>query len=216
MNFEEFLKPEKDMSSPEVIEEINENTDDIEDFEEVDFSDDLDVQKAVVESLAAEKVEQLEHIVELRKLNNALRSENSELKQQIESLRERLSQIGDKLALNEQSNLSNQVTLLERNIDVDERFTGEIRDHVLEVISDARNEAEKTGRLRRAQILEAVLLANEPNGELAKRRNKLEKLFADNQYVVNGQVINELDKFDISYKCGENYFLPSEIINRTY
>lgn len=215
MNFEEFLKPaepEEALKEKE-SEEISENDQAV---EEVDFSDELDVQKAVVESLAAEKIEQFEHIVELRKINNQLRSENSELREKIELMREKLANVGEVLSCNSESPLSNQVSLIDRNCEIGDRFTGESRDHVLEVISQARDEAEKCGRVRRAQILEAVLLANEPNGELAKRRAKLEKIFIDNQYIVNGQVINELDKLDISYKCGENYLLPSEIINRTY
>ena len=96
------------------------------------------------------------------------------------------------------------------------RFEGETYDHVLEVIKEARDKCEAEGRIRRAQILEAVLVANEPTGNLAKRRAVIEKLFEDNNNILTGQVINELDKQGIPYKEGENYLLASEIIKKTF
>ena len=217
MNFEEFLKPceKEDQIEAEPSESIPQDSE-IAAEEDTDINEELDVQKAVVESLAAEKVAQDEHIVSLRKLNNALRSEISELQDKISSMREKLENVGDMLAANSETKLSNKVALLDRMPEVKDFFPGESRDHVLEVIREARDQAERDGRLRRAQILEAVLQENEPEGERAKRRATLEKLFADNHYVINGQVINKLDNLDISYKCGENYLLPSEIISRNY
>ena len=87
---------------------------------------------------------------------------------------------------------------------------------VIEVIKEAREAAEKDGRLRRAQILEGVLLTNEPVGNLAQKRQMLEKLFTENGNILSGVVISELDKCGISYKKGEEYLLPSEILKRTY
>lgn len=178
--------------------------------------EELDVQKAVVESLAAEKVQCDEQISSLRKDNYALQSEVSRLKEQIEEMRKSLGNVGDVLAKNTELNGSNQVALLERNTELDDRFTGESRDHVLEVIKEARDAAEKDGRLRRAQILEGVLLANEPIGELDIRRKALEKLFTDNGNIVSGPVIEELKNKGIAHKNGEEYLLPAEIIKRTY
>ena len=80
----------------------------------------------------------------------------------------------------------------------------------------ARDADEKEGRLRRAQLLEAVLVANEPLGELAKRRAEIEKLFADNGNIVNGSVIAGLEKMGIAHKDGDKYLLPCEIIKRNY
>lgn len=178
--------------------------------------DELDVQKAVVESLAAEKVAQEEYIASLVKSNNDLKSEISRLNEEISLMRKELEKAGDRILANEEPKTSSCVSLLDRLLEIKDAFAGESRDHVLEVISEARQDAEKNGRLRRAQLLEAVLLANEPEGELARRRRELEKLFSENNYVINGQVINKLDKLGISYKHGENYLLPSEIINKTY
>ena len=72
------------------------------------------------------------------------------------------------------------------------------------------------GRVRRAQLLEGVLVANEPNGTLSKKRAELEKLFNDNANIVTGTVMAELQKLGIPHKHGEEYLLPAEIVKRTY
>ncbi len=192
--------------------------------------EEIDVQKAVVESLAADKAEQDEMISflkqskaeqeikigSLRANNAALQSEANTLRRKVQQLQLELDRVGDVLAKNAEGMLSNKVALLERNIELDDRFEGETRDHVIEVLREARDTAEKAGRIRRAQILESVLVANEPHGELAKRRAELEKLFADNANLINGIVIKELEKRGISHKKGEEYLLPSEIVARVY
>ena len=177
---------------------------------------DLDVQKAVVESLAADKAEQDLELEAVRKENAQLKSELSDLKKKIEEMKAALANIGDVLAKNVESTVSNKITLLERNPELDDRFLGETRDQVLEVVKEARDTAEKDGRLRRAQLLESVLVANEPVGNLAKKRQALEKFFNDNANILSGPVIAELEKCGISYKKGEEYLLPGEILKRTY
>lgn len=222
MNFEEFLDDGAPKAQPaeQPAEEIVEE----------DAVDSIDVQKAVVEALAADKAEQAETI-------SALRAENAELKKSIDALKKDISEItdraeaakkqildqkvalekvGDVLATNSDNGLSNKVALLDRDIEVPDRFTGETRDHVLEVVREARDKAEAEGRLRRAQVLEGVLAANEPDGTLAKKRANLEKLFADNGNIVSGPVIAELEKMGISHKNGEDYLLPAEIVKRNY
>ena len=81
---------------------------------------------------------------------------------------------------------------------------------------EARDKAEAEGRLRRAQVLESVLAANEPEGTLAKKRANLEKLFAGNGNIISGPVIEQLEKMGISHKNGEDYLLPVEIVKRNY
>jgi len=227
MNFEEFLKPHAAGEINATAEAATESTavESIapESVEEEDTAVDSDeivqqvaVQQAVVASLAADKAEQDEHISNLRRENYALHSELSSLREKIEELKAELGRTGDILARNSETPLSNMLTLLERNPELQDRFPGETRDHVLESLKEARDAAEKDGRLRRAQILESVLVDNDASGELAKRRNELEKLFNDNQNILSGPVINELDKLNISYKHGENYLLPAEILKRTY
>ena len=222
MNFEEFLDDEapKVPANEEIAEETSEE----------DAADSIDVQKAVVESLAADKAEQAETIAALRAENAELRKNILELKKEAAALVERaeavkrqmseqksaLEKVGDVLAINADNGLSNKVSLLDRDIDVPDRFVGETRDHVIEVVREARDKAEAEGRLRRAQVLEGVLAANEPEGTLAKKRTALEKLFAENGSIVSGLVIEQLEKMGISHKNGDEYLLPAEIINRNY
>lgn len=177
---------------------------------------DLDVQKAVVESLAADKAAQDETIDAMRRENDSLKTENAELKAKLAEMKAALENVGDVLAKNAESEISSKIALLERDPEVNDRFPGETRDHVLEAIKEARDAAEKDGRLRRAQVLEGVLLANEPNGGLAKKRAALEKFFNDNANILSGPVIAELEKCGISHKKGEDYLLPAEILKRIY
>ena len=184
--------------------------------EEVPVEEELDVQKAVVESLAADKVEQDERINALQKENFALKSEVSSLKSSLDEAKAALTKVGDVLAANATDEASNKIALLDRDPELNDRFPGETRDHVLEVIKDARDAAEKDGRLRRAQLLESVLVANVPLGNLANKREALKKFFAENANILSGPVIAELEKCGISHKHGEQYLLPDEIIKRTY
>ena len=191
--------------------------------EEVPVEEELDVQKAVVESLAADKAEQDEQIGLLTKENESLKSEISNLKSQISNFESKigemkaaLAKVGDVLATNAEGEASNKVALIDRDPELNDRFPGETRDHVLEVIRDARDAAEKDGRIRRAQLLESVLVANAPLGNLAKKREALKKFFAENANILSGPVIAELEKCGISHKNGEQYLLPDEIIKRTY
>lgn len=215
MNFEEFLKPQEGGTVSEQV-ETEEKTTAEEQQEAFTSEESLDVQKAVVESLAADKAEQDETIAKLRKDNYALQSEIAALKAKVVEQNEALAKVGDVLAMNSEAKESNQVSLLDRDLELPDRFPGETRDQVLEAIKEARDKAETDGRLRRAQILEGVLLANESSGNLAKKRAALEKFFNDNQNILSGPVIEELQKCGISHKHGEEYLLPAEILKRTY
>ena len=209
MNFEEFITPQT--AKEEREEEV------------AAVPEELDVQKAVVESLAADKVVQDEKIAcltrekeELAKSLNEANSRLEEMQKQVEELRKTLEGYGDVLARNTEEKTSPQLPLLERHEELDERFPGELRDHVIEVIREARDSAEKEGRVRRAQILESVLVANDPVGELSRRREELEKLFAHNGNILTGNVLSELKKQGISHKEGEEYLLPAEILKRSF
>ena len=217
---EEFLQAEENGEEIAVQETVVE-----EDIvgEAVTEEIELDVQKAVVESLAAEKVECDERISSLEAENTRLTGENEELNKIKTALEEKLavcekelSKVGEILSANSESEASNKVALLDRNIDLPDRFIGETREQVLEVIKEARDKAEAEGRLRRAQVLEGVLVANEPTGELAAKRAALEKFFNDNANILSGPVIAELERCGISYKNGDEYLLPAEILLRTY
>ena len=155
-------------------------------------------------------------VIELKKSISELTDRAESAKKQMLDQKAALEKVGDVLATNADNGLSNKVALLDRDIDVPDRFTGETRDHVIEVVREARDKSEQEGRLRRAQLLEGVLAANEPEGTLAKKRANLEKLFADNGNIVSGPVIAELEKMGISHKNGEDYLLPAEIVKRNY
>ena len=178
--------------------------------------EELDVQKAVVESLAADKAEQDERIVALQKENYLLKSQISGLKSSLEEAKASLAKVGDVLAANAETEASSKVALIDRDPELNDRFPGETRDHVLEVIREARDAAEKDGRIRRAQVLESVLVANEPVGNLAEKRAALTKFFNENANIMSGPVIAQLEKLGISHKNGEEYLLPGEILKRTY
>lgn len=212
MNFEEFIRPEAEPDQPPKAEE-----------QEDVQPEELDVQKAVVESLAADKVMRDEEIRRLREENASLRrdlqeltAKNAVMASTISEMKSSLEKVGEVLAKNVDGETSNKIALLDRNVECEDRFAGETHDHVLEVIREARDRDEADGRIRRAQLLESVLVANEPNGTLAKRRAELEKIFSDNGNIISGTVIEELKRLGISHKKGEEYLLASEIIKRTY
>lgn len=225
MNMEEFLQPKEAPVEPEneVVEE--------EDGEIV--PEELDVQKAVVESLAADKAMMAERLAAMEKEKGELSARLAELEKvalsvdelqrEIAALKAKndeqaaeLAKMGDVLATNAEDGAANKMALLDRDLELPDRFPGETRDHVIEVIREAREKAEAEGRIRRAQLLEAVLVANESSGELEKRRRGLEKFFNDNANIISGPVMAELDRCGIAYKNGEEYLLTSEILKRTY
>ena len=207
MNFQEFLTEEKeDNVSEEVLPEPEE----------------LDIQKAVVEELAADKarldiqLEEMQHkIADIEKQVSEKEAEITALKSQVEELKSKLFSEQER-QFEEQSRNPNALALLDRDVELPDRFPGETRDHVLEVIKEAREKAEAEGRVRRAQLLESVLVANEPDGSLAQKRTNLEKFFAENGNILSGPVIEELNRCGIPYKKGEEFLLTSEILKRTY
>lgn len=239
-DFNEFIEPKSNQADEpiEIIENEetveNEPTEEI--AEEFDVSENIDVQKAVVESLAADKAA-LD--CELEKLKTALTEKDSQLAAkdgEVDSLKAELSKKDfeisvlkvelakkdSELAKNLEKQLDAQVrnpnalALLDREVELPDRFPGETRDHVLEVIKEARDKSESEGRRRRAQILESVLVANEPNGTLAERRSSVEKVFSENNNIISGTVIEKLNEFSIAHKEGEEYLLASEIILRNF
>ena len=161
----------------------------------------LDVQKAVVEELTVDKAKLEEEV-------NSLKIQVAELTAKLAAEQER--------HFDEQSRNPNALALLDRDVELPDRFPGETRDHVIEAVREARDKAETEGRIRRAQLLEGVLVANESSGNLAKKRAALEKFFNDNGNILSGPVLEELSKYNIAHKNGEEYLLPSEILKRMY
>lgn len=231
-DFNEFIEPNQADETTEISE--NEQAEEI--SEEFDGSENIDVQKAVVESLAADKAA-LD--CELENLKNALAEKDTQLasrNSEIDSLKAELSKKDFEISflkvelakrdselaknlkkqLDVQARNPNALALLDREVELPDRFPGETRDHVLEVIKEARDKSESEGRRRRAQILESVLVANEPNGTLAERRLSLEKVFSENNNIISGTVIEKLNDLSIAHKEGDEYLLASEIILRNF
>jgi hypothetical protein len=237
-DFNEFIEPNQADETTEISEkeEISENEQAEEISEEFDGSENIDVQKAVVESLAADKAAldcELENLkTALAEKDTQLASRNSEIDSlkaelskkdfEISFLKVELAKRDSELAKNLKKQLDvqarnpNALALLDREVELPDRFPGETRDHVLEVIKEARDKSEFEGRRRRAQILESVLVANEPNGTLAERRSSLEKVFSENNNIISGTVIEKLNDLSIAHKEGEEYLLASEIILRNF
>jgi hypothetical protein len=153
---------------------------------------------------------------------DSLKAELSKKDFEISVLKVELAKKDSELAKNFEKQLDTQVrnpnalALLDREVELPDRFPGETRDHVLEVIKEARDKSESEGRRRRAQILESVLVANEPNGTLAERRSSVEKVFSENNNIISGTVIEKLNDLSIAHKEGEEYLLASEIILRNF
>ncbi len=236
-NLEEFMRKEPSLPVQPAAQETEE------DDAFAGEPPELEVQQAVVQELAADKAalaadyenlaahaRELETALanvreELKKLENRLAEAENERKAaqsaldaekalRLQKEEELARQLAKELDLQERN--PNALALLDRDVDLPDRFPGETRDHVLEVVAAARDQAEAEGRIRRAQVLEGVLVANEPNGNLAKKRAALEKFFNENHNIMNGAVMAELDRCGISRKKGEEYLLPSEILLRTY
>ena len=81
----------------------------------------------------------------------------------------------------------------------DEVFNGEVREHVLAALSEARDSAGQSGRERRAKVLEDVLAANVPAGELERRRVELRQVIKDTGSFIDARAISALEK--IGFKC---------------
>lgn len=215
-----------------------------EEVRETDGSDqELDVQKAVVEELAAEKVKMEKDMDALKErlasneksfaslaetlaakekeaenlagkvefLQKELDRKNAEL----EKSQEELAKLSER-EYDMQERNPNALALLDRDEELPDRFPGETRDHVIEAVKEARDKAEAEGRKRRAQLLEGVLVYNEPNGTLAQRREKLKEVFEKSGNIVNGEAIEYLQDQGLTHKNGEDYMSAAEIVKFYY
>ena len=81
----------------------------------------------------------------------------------------------------------------------DEVFGGEVREHVLAALYEARDAAGQSGRERMAKVLEDVLAANAPAGELERRRAELRQIIKDTGSFIDARTIAELEK--LGFKC---------------
>lgn len=80
-----------------------------------------------------------------------------------------------------------------------EVFPGEVREHILAVLSEGLEAAQSSERERRAAVLEDVLAANRPGSELERRRKELKQIIKDTGSFVDARTIAALEK--IGFKC---------------
>ncbi|MBQ3806932.1 MAG: hypothetical protein II840_03150 [Kiritimatiellae bacterium] len=80
-----------------------------------------------------------------------------------------------------------------------EVFPGEVRGHILAVLSEGLEAAQSSERERRAKVLEDVLAANKPGSELERRRRELKQIIKDTGSFVDARTIAALEK--IGFKC---------------
>ena len=80
-----------------------------------------------------------------------------------------------------------------------EVFPGEVREHILAVLSEGLEAAQSSERERRAKVLEDVLAANKPGVELERRRRELKQIIKDTGSFVDARTISALEK--IGFKC---------------
>lgn len=95
--------------------------------------------------------------------------------------------------------------LLDKPEEFSEKFTGEVREHLLEALADAQRAADAGGRDRRARILEAILCANACSGELARRRAGVKQIMKDAGTFIDDATIAALEKLGFRYISGSNH-----------
>lgn len=131
------------------------------------------------------------------KVDPALQEETAAKGREIARLQEMLTEA-------QRTSLSSTV-LLDKPDGVSEKFTGEIREHLLEALADAQRAADAGGRDRRARILEAILCANACSGELARRRAEVKQVMKDAGSFIDDATIAALEKLGFRYISGSNH-----------
>ena len=115
-----------------------------------------------------------------------------------------IARLQELLADAQRTSLSSSV-LMEKPPALGEKFPGEIREHVIAALADSRAAAEAGGRDRRARILEAVLCANPPSGELESRREAVRQILKDAGSFLDDGDIAALEKLGFRYISGKNH-----------
>ena len=115
-----------------------------------------------------------------------------------------IARLQAQLAEAQKTSLSSSV-LLEKPAGLSEKFAGELREHLAETIADAVGAAEAAGRDRRARILEAVLVANPPSGDLDRRREAVRQIVKEAGARLDNAAIAELEKLGFRYVSGNKH-----------
>ena len=166
---------------------------------------------SVIEALAIEKVQVNESLAQAQAERAQAQAERAQAQAELAQEREKTAKVQEELARlqallaeAQRTSLSSTV-LLDKPDGLSEKFTGEIREHVLETLADAQRAADTGGRDRRARILEAILCANAGTGELARRRAAVKLIMKDAGTVIDGAAIAALEKLGFRYVSGANH-----------
>ncbi len=130
-------------------------------------------------------------------VDESLAAENAAKDREIARLHELLEDA-------QRTSLSSSV-LLDKPATLGEKFTGEVREHVLATLAAACEAAEAGGRDRRSRILEAVLCANPASGELDRRREAVRQIVKDAGTNLDDRSISDLEKLGFRYISGKNH-----------
>ena len=130
--------------------------------------------------------------------------ENPALQEEVAAKDREIARLQALLVEAQRTSLSSTV-LLDKPDGVSEKFTGEIREHLLEALADAQRAADAGGRDRRARILEAILCANAATGELARRRDEVKQVMKDAGSFIDNATIASLEKLGFRYISGSNH-----------
>ena len=154
------------------------------------------------------KVSDLERqLADERAARQSAESERDRLRGEVLRLRNELEEAltapgtgnGDRVTGNGEPVRDVRVTGLLKPPATAEVFNGEVREHVIAALSEAQEAAGQSGRERRAKVLEDVLAANVPAGELERRRAELKQIIKDTGSFIDSRAISALEK--IGFRC---------------
>ena len=126
------------------------------------------------------------------------------LQEEVAAKDREIARLQEMLIEAQRTSLSSTV-LLDKPDGISEKFTGEIREHLLEALADAQRAADAGGRDRRARILEAILCANACSGELARRRDEVKQVMKDAGSFIDDATIAALERLGFRYVSGSNH-----------
>ncbi len=188
---------------------------------EAELLEEIEIQKAATESIAAE-LANIQRELEASRIDyNAIEEEKAQLESELQALRDKpaevvpdLEALAEKdreidrlktLLVEAQRDVRLHDSLLDTPVPFSEKFDGEVREHVVEALVGAREAAEAGGRDRRARILEAVLGANLATGELDFRREIVKQIVKDAGSKLDNAALAELEKLGFRHISGNKH-----------
>lgn len=147
-----------------------------------------------------EKLQQSEGTIKQLKDRNAKQDRESE--ELIAELAQREEQIQQREKARQE--MVPPQTLLVKS-GMEEFFPREIREHLLETIKEARNQAVNAGRSRHAEILDSVLSANAQEGILAQKRKEVSNLLGSCSRLGEKEIA-AMESIGFQFVTGRNHY----------